>query len=96
MMKDKDIASVLEIMNPVIHDWFFAPLANPRTATEELMRRIFSQSPVAKVSFGYTDFAQAYQAAMNHAQQGDLLLVFGSFLLVSDCLLNLQKSELSK
>jgi dihydrofolate synthase/folylpolyglutamate synthase len=96
MMKDKDITSVLEIMNPVIHDWFFAPLANPRTATEELMRRIFSQSPVAKVSFGFTDFAQAYQAAMNHAQQGDLLLVFGSFLLVSDCLLNLQKSELSK
>lgn len=96
MMKDKDITSVLEIMNPVIHDWFFAPLANPRTATEELMRRIFSQSPVAKVSFGFTDFAGAYQAAMNHAQQGDLLLVFGSFLLVSDCLLNLQKSELSK
>lgn len=96
MMKDKDITSVLEIMNPVIHDWFFAPLANPRAATEELMRRIFSQSPVARVSFGFTDFADAYQAAMNHAQQGDLLLVFGSFLLVSDCLLNLQKSELLK
>jgi dihydrofolate synthase/folylpolyglutamate synthase len=96
MMKDKDIARVLEIMNPVIHDWFFAPLNNPRTATEELMRRIFSQSPVAKVSFGFTDFTQAYQAATNQAQQGDLLLVFGSFLLVSDCLIHLKKSELSK
>jgi dihydrofolate synthase/folylpolyglutamate synthase len=96
MMKDKDIASVLEIMNPVVYDWFFAPLANPRAATEEMMQRIFSQSSVAKVSFGFTDFAEAYQTAKSQAQHGDLLLVFGSFLLVSDCLINLKKSELTK
>lgn len=95
MMKDKDIASVLEIMNPVIYDWFFAPLANPRVATEAMMQRIFSQSSVAKVSFGFTDFAEAYQAAKMQSQQGDLLLVFGSFLLVSDCLINLRESELT-
>ncbi len=91
MMKDKDIVSVLEIMNPVIYDWFFAPLTNPRAATEAMMQRIFSQSSVAKVSFGFTDFAKAYQAAKNQSQPGDLLLVFGSFLLVSDCLINLKK-----
>lgn len=95
MMKDKDIASVLEIMNPVVHDWFFAPLANPRVATEAMMQKIFSQSSVAHVSFGFTDFAEAYQAAKSQAQQGDLLLVFGSFLLVSDCVINLKQSELT-
>ncbi|MDD1616486.1 MAG: dihydrofolate synthase / folylpolyglutamate synthase, partial [Methylococcaceae bacterium NSP1-2] len=96
MMKDKDIASVLEIMNPVIYDWFFVPLTNPRVATESMMRRIFSQSSVAKVSFGFTDFSEAYQAAKMQSQKGDLLLVFGSFLLVSDCLINLTESELTK
>jgi dihydrofolate synthase/folylpolyglutamate synthase len=96
MMKDKDIASVLEIMNPVIDDWFFAPLSHPRIATEAMMRRIFSQSSIAKVSFDFTDFAEAYQAAKSQAQKGDLLLVFGSFLLVSDCLINLRESELTK
>ncbi len=96
MMKDKDIASVLEIMNPVVYDWFFAPLPNPRVATEAMMQKFFSQSSVARVSFGFTDFAKAYQAARSQAQQGDLLLVFGSFLLVSDCLINLRKSELTK
>jgi dihydrofolate synthase/folylpolyglutamate synthase len=96
MMKDKDIASVLEIMNPVVYDWFFAPLANPRAANEAMMQRIFAQSSVAKVSFGFTDFAESYQTAKSQAQQGDLLLVFGSFLLVSDCLINLRKSELTK
>ena len=91
MMKDKDIAAVLEIMNPVVYDWFFAPLANPRAATESLMREIFSQSPVTRVSFGFRGFQQAYDAAKKRSQKGDLLLVFGSFFLVSDCLNEFEK-----
>ena len=91
MMKDKDIAGVLEIMNPVVYDWFFAPLTNPRAATEPLMREIFSQSSVARVSFGFTGFAEAFNAAKNQAQEDDLLLVFGSFFLVSDCLNEFEK-----
>jgi len=91
MMKDKDIAGVLEIMNPVVYDWFFAPLANPRAATETLMREIFSESPVTRVSFGFTGFAEAFNAAKTQAQEDDLLLVFGSFFLVSDCLNEFEK-----
>ncbi len=91
MMKDKDIAGVLEIMNPVVYNWFFAPLANPRAATEPLMREIFSQSPVTHVSFGFTGFAEAFNAAKNQSLENDLLLVFGSFFLVSDCLNEFEK-----
>ena len=91
MMKDKDIAGVLEIMNPVVYHWFFAPLANPRSATEPLMREIFSQSPVTHVSFGFTGFAEAFYAAKNQSLENDLLLVFGSFFLVSDCLNEFEK-----
>jgi len=96
MMKDKDIASVLEIMNPVVYDWFFAPLTNPRAATESLMREIFSQSPVTRISFGFNGFAEAFNAAKSQAQEDDLLLVFGSFFLVSDCLNEFKKGELIK
>jgi dihydrofolate synthase/folylpolyglutamate synthase len=96
MMKDKDIATVLEIMSPVVYDWFFAPLTNPRAATEVMMRDFFSRSSVKQVSFGYTGFAQAFDAAKNQAQQDDLLLVFGSFFLISDCLNEFEKSELKK
>jgi dihydrofolate synthase/folylpolyglutamate synthase len=91
MMKDKDIASVLEIMNPVVYDWFFAPLANPRAATEPLMREIFSQSPATRISFGFTGFTEAFNAAKSQAREDDLLLVFGSFFLVSDCLNEFEK-----
>ncbi|MFU8789409.1 MAG: bifunctional tetrahydrofolate synthase/dihydrofolate synthase [Methylobacter sp.] len=90
MMKDKDIAGVLEIMNVVVYDWFFAPLANPRAATESVMRDIFSQSPVSRVSFGFSGFAEAFSAAKNQSQEGDLLLVFGSFFLVSECLVEFE------
>jgi dihydrofolate synthase/folylpolyglutamate synthase len=91
MMKDKDIASVINIMNPVVYDWFFAPLANPRAATESIMQEIFSQSSVTKVSFGFNGFAQAYEAAKSQSLENDLLLVFGSFFLVSDCLNEFEK-----
>jgi len=91
MMKDKDIAGVIEIMNPVVHDWFFAPLANPRAATESVMREIFSQNSAPNVSFGFSGFAEAFSAAKNQSQKGDLLLVFGSFFLVSDCLIEFEK-----
>jgi dihydrofolate synthase/folylpolyglutamate synthase len=90
MMKDKDIAGVLEIMHPVVYDWFFAPLANPRTATEPVMREIFSQSPISRVSFGFNGFTEAFSAAKNQSQKDDLLLVFGSFFLVSECLVEFE------
>jgi dihydrofolate synthase/folylpolyglutamate synthase len=90
MMKDKDIASVIEIMHPVVHDWFFAPLANPRAATESIMRDIFSQSSVTNVSFGFANFTEAFSAAKNQSLHGDLLLVFGSFFLVSECLVEFE------
>lgn len=95
MMKDKNIAGVLEIMDPVVDDWFFVPLANHRAISETAMREIFLQSPASKVCFGFKGFADAFNAAKNQAQPGDVLLVFGSFFLVSDCLNEFEKSELT-
>jgi len=86
MMKDKDIAKALEIMQPLVDQWFFAPLTNARAVSEEAMREIFLQSQILKVSFGHTGFKDAFNAAKNQAGNNDLILVFGSFFLVSDCL----------
>jgi dihydrofolate synthase/folylpolyglutamate synthase len=94
IMKDKDIASVLELMKPVVSDWFFAPLPqNPRAVSEEKMRELFSQCDISTANFGFTNFAQAFLAAKNNAKSGDLILVFGSFFLVSDCCANLKIGE---
>jgi dihydrofolate synthase/folylpolyglutamate synthase len=95
MMKDKDIAGVIEIMAPIVHDWFFAPLTNHRAVSEAALREIFLQSPISKVSFGFAGFKDAFDAAKSQAYPNDVLLVFGSFFLVADCLHEFEKSELT-
>ncbi len=86
MMRDKDIAEVLRMMNPVVCDWFFAPLSNVRAATEELMKDFFCEQGITNVNFGFDGFKDAFAAAKNRAAQDDLLLIFGSFFLVSEYL----------
>ncbi len=93
MMKDKDIAEVIRIMKPFVFQWFFAPLTNIRAAAESLMQEMFAQQGVTNVSYGYTGFTDAFKAAKQQAMPGDLVLVFGSFFLVSDCLAEFQQSR---
>lgn len=90
MMKDKDIVSVLKIMAPVVYAWHFVPLVSPRAVSKTVMQDFFAQCQITDVSFDYTAFAGAFAAAKKQCQPGDLLLVFGSFFLVSDCLIELE------
>lgn len=83
MMKDKDIKGVINIIKPVIDHWFVAPLSYSRTASESVMQDCFKCCDVDNVNFGYESFSKAYAGAVTNAQQGDLILVFGSFFLVS-------------
>lgn len=96
MMKDKDIAGVVETINPLVEDWYFVPLNNPRAVSEQAMRDIFLQTATLKVFFGFDGFADAFRAAKRRAQLGELLLVFGSFFLISECLSDFEQGGLLK
>ncbi|MFK5947209.1 MAG: bifunctional tetrahydrofolate synthase/dihydrofolate synthase [Methylococcales bacterium] len=87
MMKDKDIVGVINIIKPVITDWFLSPLSNPRAAHESLMQTHFQACQLTDVNVGFKDFSEAFNAAEKTAKQGDLIVVFGSFFLVSEYLL---------
>lgn len=86
MMKDKDIKGVIEIIKPVIEHWFISPLNNPRAAGKSFMQDCFRDCGLDNVSFGYEDFSEAYNAAIKNAADGDLIVIFGSFFLVSEYL----------
>jgi|APLak6261669570_1056073.scaffolds.fasta_scaffold00009_28 dihydrofolate synthase/folylpolyglutamate synthase len=86
MMKDKDIVGVLSIMRDHVDAWYLAPLKNPRAASEELLKNYFQQLDIEKVSGGFADFSAAFNAARDNALPGELILVFGSFFLVSEYL----------
>jgi dihydrofolate synthase/folylpolyglutamate synthase len=86
MMKDKDILGVLSVMRDQVATWYLAPLKNPRAAGEDLIKNYFQQVEITQVQGGFADFSAAFNAARNNAQPGELILIFGSFFLVSEYL----------
>jgi dihydrofolate synthase/folylpolyglutamate synthase len=93
MMKDKDIKGVIDIISPTIYHWYISPINNSsRAVTEPIMQGYFDQCHLENVSFGYKSFSESYYAARNCTKTGDLIVVFGSFLLVSEYFLNISKS----
>lgn len=86
MMKDKDIPGVLAMMRDRVAEWYLAPLKNPRAANEELLNAYFQQQDITHVNKGYADFSAAFDAVRRQAGPGELILIFGSFFLVSEYL----------
>lgn len=87
MMNDKDISGVVNLMQPYITHWYISPLDNVRTINETELEKTFQQYHINKISLGYTNFLACYQDAKNKAlnDQG-IILIFGSFFLVSEYL----------
>lgn len=86
MMKDKDIKAVIKVISPVIYHWFITPLNNPRSASESLMQDCFKFCRLSNVSFGFQNFSETLKTVEKKAKSDDLILIFGSFFLVSEYL----------
>ncbi|MDT8405706.1 MAG: bifunctional tetrahydrofolate synthase/dihydrofolate synthase [Methylococcales bacterium] len=87
MMKDKDIGSVIATLKDRVHHWYYVPLPdNPRCADRTAMADAFLREHVSQVTLTATSFVDALKTARKHCQNGDLLLIFGSFFLVSEYL----------
>lgn len=96
MMGDKDLPGVINLVQPCIKHWYISPLDNPRTSTDTDLKKAFASCHNTQVSYGFTDFRAAFNAAKTQAQADNgLILVFGAFFLVSECLscLNAQQGE---
>ncbi len=84
MLRDKDIPGVLRELAPRITRWHFATLASPRGAlAAELAEHLASVAPRAACATHETP-GRAFEAAAAAAAQNDKIVVFGSFLTVSD------------
>jgi len=87
MMSDKDMQAVVELMQPKIKHWFISPLDNPRTTAEDDIKTTFKQCNIKQVSTGFVDFAKTFAAATAETNKNKgLLVIFGSFFLVSEYL----------
>ncbi|MCD2452198.1 bifunctional tetrahydrofolate synthase/dihydrofolate synthase [Methylicorpusculum oleiharenae] len=91
VMKDKDIAGIINIIKPFVFDWFCAPLINNvRSAPDFMLQEIFASCSVPLVHTGFADTKSAFLAVNQVAEEGDLVLIFGSFFLVSEYLASLE------
>jgi dihydrofolate synthase/folylpolyglutamate synthase len=94
MMRDKDMQSVVTIMQPKIKHWYISPVNNPRTNKEIDTKNIFQNCNIKQISLGYSDFSSTFQNAKKAADTNHgLLVIFGSFFLVSEYFAQLNKKR---
>ena len=86
IMKDKDISSIIDIMSHLVSDWFISPIKTPRAVPETVLQELFIQKNISNVVFGFQNFRKAFAAAKQNAKKDELILIFGSFFLVSEYL----------
>ncbi|MEJ2609942.1 MAG: bifunctional tetrahydrofolate synthase/dihydrofolate synthase [Candidatus Thiodiazotropha sp.] len=86
LLQDKDAAAIVNILQPVVDHWFLLDLPGSRgQKAEQLVAKLY-QAGVEVLVPCFQDFSSAFQAVRSAVQPQDLVLIFGSFLIVGDAL----------
>lgn len=91
MLRDKDIAGVLHTLAPRITRWHVASLSGPRGASAHELAQALPPA-----AHEYDSPVAAFEAALERADGGDKIVVFGSFLTVGEVLAWLKNNKTSK
>jgi dihydrofolate synthase/folylpolyglutamate synthase len=89
MLRDKDLAGVVRALAPHIARWHVAGLRGPRGASAEELARAVAATGVSVPVHQHADPAAALAAARSAARENDKIVVFGSFLTVSEAIATL-------
>lgn len=79
ILKDKDIQSMIFNLKELVHYWYFAPVKSSRSYTISEMYNILPNS--FKI---FNNVKNAWKMAKLKSQRKDIILVFGSFLVVEE------------
>ncbi len=84
VMADKDIEGMLERMGTAVDVWALAPLPdNPRAAKEERIAQAFLKVGLPPPLAGFQGCLDAFRPLEQLAGPEDLIVVFGSFVLIA-------------
>ncbi len=92
-LKDKDLCGLISPMVDDVDFWYLAPLDGQRAATESLLQHALYKATGMKAPF-FTDPVSAFAAAQNKASPGDVIVIYGSFLLVSAVMATQKNQEM--
>ena len=80
-LQDKDICGLIRPLSSIVEQWYPAVLQSSRASGSEQLLTAFN-TVLNRSPRCYEDPIQATQAAVAAAQPGDLIVVYGSFVLV--------------
>ena len=84
MLRDKDIPAVVAALREQVTCWLPCSLPGPRGLSAGELRAVLAGSGAVVAGEDFATPAQAYAAARALANEGDRILIFGSFLTVAD------------
>jgi dihydrofolate synthase/folylpolyglutamate synthase len=84
MLRDKDMAGVCRRMTGRADVWHVAPLGGPRGASAEDVEHALRTAEAGGRIVRHESVAAAYAAAREAAEEGDRIVVFGSFHTVAE------------
>ena len=83
-LQDKDLCGLIKPMHACVDFWYPAVLSGKRAATELLILAAFrAANDAIPVPVCFNNPLAAYQEAMHRAKPGDVIVVYGSFFMVS-------------
>ena len=89
-LRDKDIPGVVRALKSRITRWHLATLGGPRGTRAGDLAALLAAEGVDAPVFLHETPVSAYEAALGEAGEGDKIVVFGSFLTVSDVMAHVQ------
>lgn len=87
-LMDKDLVGMINPMSKIVDYWYPAILYGKRASSENMLVDAL-QLTTGKQYICYKNPMQAFNFAMQQAKYGDLIVVYGSFILVGDVMRNL-------
>ena len=93
MLKDKDIAGVVDAVKHSVTRWHVAGAGGPRAASAAQLGVVLAAAGAASVTTQFENIADAWRAACNIAAENDKIIVFGSFLTVAAVMRERQRAS---
>ncbi len=93
MLRDKDIAGVLRVLDKCVTRWHFCSLSGSRAAPAAELAAAHAASGASSPCTVFESPAQALEAALGAAGENDKIVVFGSFLTVAEAMQGLNQKQ---
>jgi len=91
-LKDKDLYGLISPMSSLVDNWYSAMLDSNRAAPLEMLKESFEKA-AGDIPYFCQSITEAYTVARQRAEPDDIIVVYGSFLVVSPIIMDNQMRE---